>query len=74
MENIRLEFEEVLYKEIQEMTDHETVLFAAQYAYSMANLPTGINKVEDFREPPSMVYEQYERALKRWKKQQVDAR
>lgn len=51
------------------MTDLETVCFAAEYAYSMANLPKGEKQVNDFREPPSMVYEQFERALKRWKKQ-----
>ena len=52
------------------MTDHEVILFAAQYAYSMANLPEGEKQVNDFKEPPSMVYEQFERALKRWKEQQ----
>lgn len=51
------------------MNDHKTILFAADYAYSMANLPEGEIQVNNFKEPPSMVYEQFERALKRWKKQ-----
>ena len=53
------------------MTDHAAICFAAEYSYSMANLKKGEKQVNDFREPPSMVYEQFERALKRWKEQQA---
>lgn len=38
--------------------------FAAEYAYSLVN--TKENPVKTFKSPPSIVYEQFERAYDRW--------
>ena len=49
-------------------TKAEAIIFAADYAYSKANLDPGVPNVTIFKEPPSMVYEVFEAAYNLWKK------
>ena len=52
----------------------DAIKFAAEYAYSLANIPEDEPYVTRFKEPPSMVYEQFERAYDRWSMQQLESR
>jgi hypothetical protein len=57
-----------IIKEYQRYARQDAIMFSAQYAYSLANLIDREKLVTDFKEPPSIVYEQFERAYHRWLK------
>ncbi len=64
-------YSEYINGETELVKKMEAILFAAEYAYSLANLKEEEKKVTEFKSPPSMIYEQFECAYDRWAEQKA---